>query len=790
MRRRSWRIGRGWPMAFLLTVLLVPAVLEAGAPYAGRPLADVLSDLEQQGLPLVFSSAVVTPAMRVEREPRGPDLRAVLAEVLGTHGLTVRPAAGRWVVVPEETSDAAREPVPAEQPAFALPITLDEIVVTPSTTSLLAEEASTWSLGRDAIERLPRFADDVVRSLGGLAGASGNDTSARLSIRGGREDELLVELDGVELLEPFHLKDFNSPFSILAPNALSRVELITGGFSAEYGDRLSGVLDMTSSDLGVERRRELALSLFNAQALFAGQGRRPYLVSLRGGSLEPALEVADQEENPTLADGFVKIAWPVPEGHSLLGQALLSDDRLDFAEPPAVAGGSTRRFRTRYISGYGWATHQRVRPRSALETRVSWSHLQRDRSGNQERSLVTSTVEDRRRSRVAAFAHDALVRIDERSRLRFGVEARHLRASYDYQSTRALDDRLVGIGDSLTAEGNRFDQTFDHWQGSAYVTARRRFAGRVTLEGGLRFDLSTVTDESSLAPRLNLAWSMGKASTLRVAWGHYFQSHRLHELRVEDGESVFQQGERAEHRILGIDHVFGTRRLGPLSVRLELYDRRVDDPRPRYDNLFDSRSIVPELEADRVRVDALRSRAHGAELTVRGAWSKHTRWSLGYVYARSRDRVSPRPEDPRHWVPRPFDQPHTILADADVDLPWRVRLHLAWRWHTGGPTTSVAPADPLLQGGGVEQALRVGLRNEDRLPDFERLDLRLSRTWRAWGGELEAYLSFQNLLRHGNILGFEVDLAEGESGVAGERLVVTPREGFGIVPWAGVRWRF
>ncbi len=44
-------------------------------------------------------------------------------------------------------------------------------------------------------------------------------------------------------------------------------------------------------------------------------------------------------------------------------------------------------------------------------------------------------------------------------------------------------------------------------------------------------------------------------------------------------------------------------------LRVEAYDKRVTDPTPIYENIFDPFALLPELEADRVRV-AAEQRAH------------------------------------------------------------------------------------------------------------------------------------------------------------------------------------
>ena len=56
--------------------------------------------------------------------------------------------------------------------------------------------------------------------------------------------QCLVLLDGLEVLEPYHLKDFQGFLSIIDPDMLSGIDLYTGGFPVEYGDRSAGVLDL------------------------------------------------------------------------------------------------------------------------------------------------------------------------------------------------------------------------------------------------------------------------------------------------------------------------------------------------------------------------------------------------------------------------------------------------------------------------------------------------------------------------------------------------------------------
>src|SRR5688500_15671200 len=62
--------------------------------YAGRPLAEVLSELSGPGLDLIYSSDLVTESLRVAVEPPSTNRLLIAREILASHGLalaTVRP---------------------------------------------------------------------------------------------------------------------------------------------------------------------------------------------------------------------------------------------------------------------------------------------------------------------------------------------------------------------------------------------------------------------------------------------------------------------------------------------------------------------------------------------------------------------------------------------------------------------------------------------------------------------------------------------------------------------------
>src|SRR5204862_692995 len=72
-----------------------------------------------------------------------------------------------------------------------------------------------------------------------------NDFSAGLNVRGGEADQNLILLDGYPIFNPFHLGGL---FGTFIDGAVGDLELRTGGFPAQFGGRLSSILDVKSAE--------------------------------------------------------------------------------------------------------------------------------------------------------------------------------------------------------------------------------------------------------------------------------------------------------------------------------------------------------------------------------------------------------------------------------------------------------------------------------------------------------------------------------------------------------------
>jgi hypothetical protein len=170
---------------------------------------------------------------------------------------------------------------------------LDEVVI--NSTRFANEEmlrstrSSTNKLTSDDIGAIPVLGGeaDVIKTLQLLPGTvRGVEGSSDLFVRGGAADQNLVLLDGAAVYNTSHLFGFLSVFN---PDVVSEVEAINGAFPAQYGGRLSSILNVTtkntipdkthaSADIGL-----IATRLFIEQPLVKDKasvwlsGRRTYI---------------------------------------------------------------------------------------------------------------------------------------------------------------------------------------------------------------------------------------------------------------------------------------------------------------------------------------------------------------------------------------------------------------------------------------------------------------------------------------------------------------------------------
>lgn len=688
------------------------------------------------------------------------------------------------IVVPASAAAAPRElnvaaPI-AENRAL---VRMDELVVTPSRFGIAdGPAAANAQLTHEDLERLPQLGEDLYRAIGRLPGLATIDYSAKFWVRGAPNEQVLARLDGLTLLEPYHIKDLDGALAIVDLETVSRLDLLSGGFTAEYGDRLAGVLEMeTAAHQAARPRTTLGLSLTGVRATnrgaFAG-GKGSWMVSGRMGYPDITIDAANPDPDGggdieiRYHDLFGKIDFSPAPGQVFAAHVLHSHDTLTQRENPG------RNLDNSYGNNHVWLRWRADFPGELQgETVLAYSALDWRRSGVGEiAEFMPFEIDDDRDLRLAALRSDWSWTAGDRSLLRGGVELQHGSARYRYHRLRTdLVSRSGGLAFVPSVlNANPSAGGANH---GGYLAWRFQPLARLTVEPGLRYDWSDYGPANGGAsPRFNAAWDFGRA-TVRVAWGRYRQQQGLHEIAVMDGESAIGRAETAGQRVLG----FETRLSDGVGFRAELYDRTSGNPRPHGDNLVEATDMLGELLGDRVWLQPTRNRARGAEFILESRGRRRLDWSASYALAKTAETIAGRE------VPRDRDQRHSFHADVSYRPDPRWQFTASWQYHSGWPTTEEFLTYATLPGGQGVQRRSFGPGNASRLPAYHRLDLRATRVFQLERGTLRAFIDIFNAYDQGNAASY-VTTPAGNSAAAGLRR--DPNELLPILPSAGLIWDF
>src|SRR5258706_5901225 len=174
--------------------------------------------------------------------------------------------------------------------------TLGEVVVTAGKSDRNVQKAQMGVIDVPirAIKNLPVLLGEkdvlkIIQLLPGVQG--GQEGTAGFYVRGGNLDQNLVQLDEATVYNPNHLFGLLSTFNI---NSINNVQLIKGGFPAEYGGRLSSILNITMKEGNKSKyQTEGGIGLLSTNLTFQGpvqKNKSSFIVSVRGSYIDLLLK--------------------------------------------------------------------------------------------------------------------------------------------------------------------------------------------------------------------------------------------------------------------------------------------------------------------------------------------------------------------------------------------------------------------------------------------------------------------------------------------------------------------
>ena len=682
---------------------------------------------------------------------------------------------------------------------------LAEVTVAPGSFSFLdGGPSARQSLSRANIETAP-FGEDLFRAMTRLPGLSSGDYGAHFSIRGGRQDETLILLDGLELYEPFHLKDFNEgALSIIDVDAIDGVELLTGGFPARFGDKRSGVMNITArTPKGDGTRLNVGASLTNAHALaegsFAGS-KGSWLLSGRRGFLDTFLRILNKREAraPSYQDVFGTLRYALRPNHALAFNVLHASDRYRFTINGTTGFRDSIPTRERanngYGNSYGWLTLRSLFGSHLTVTSLaSIGSVTSSREGDEHHKVVPLEyygVAGRRDFTVSGVKQDYSFQGSDRMVLDWGFDARWLHANFDWTNrvTQNPDDPRPDTTGFYPRVTRRAKQTNGTTLG-LYVSDRLQLSKPLTLEVGVRYDAANYTSDSDWSPRVLALYRVNDRTALRAGWGHYRQRQGIADENAFDKLNRYFPSELSRQWTVGADHQYA--RGG--SLRAEAYVKTGSRLRPILRNWKGGLNVFPESAEDRILVYPNLTTSRGLELYHERDLGQRFSVRAGYALSVVEERVS-RIDNVNDRLKLVFDSTHASPQDQrhalNVDLSYRFRgawtVTSALTAHSGWPFTNEIGVPVTRRNGTKDLAVLPDSLYGSRLPFYQRVDVRVTRRRQTEKGELRMFAEVINLTNHANVLGYDVFRVRDTAGAL--QLVRTAETWFSILPSIGFSW--
>jgi hypothetical protein len=643
--------------------------------------------------------------------------------------------------------------------------------------------------------------------------------------------------------------------SMFNPETVSDINLISAGFPAKYGDRLSAVLDVTNKegDKAVPLKGSLNVNLTNANAVFSGRtpfgidgsyviaARRTYYDLVLGPIAKSKGLVSGDVAFPHFWDLQSKFVFEPFSGNRFLINGIVSKEGIGIISGPdrkIPDSLSVRDDSRNEAVGIGWhylptasfyskfgLSWYRNRGLSGFGGDVLDPALNREQFGGGNDTvgirLYNLNVDAGYEFRKVALKEE-LAWINNRHTIEAGAGIDFIKTSitYHFRAEELFRSILQSRGVPLIDD---FVQTKNYSRINAFLQDKIKMTDEFSMQPGIRMDHYAIINKTYLEPRLNISYAIDPITTLRAAWGLYYQSPGYEKLfdqstflDLTNSAVGSLKAERANHVVLGVERWIDSE----WQIRAETYFKKLDDlivreyvsgtvyeasPIPGGDIRKRSGWSTPlPAPGDSLTpnpVNAATGSNYGFEVFLEkrntSADSRFSGWvsySLAYAERTNGNGVT---------TPYRFDQRHTV--NIVLDYKWKSWLNAGIRWHYGSnfpyiPPTRVKPRIVSINRNGETEHLiqtdfsgnvifdidRGGNNNTtfDRLPSYHRLDIRLTAAADYWGLDWDFYLDVINVYNHKNILGYQYYVGD-DLGVQRNETGMLP-----IVPTLGVAVRF
>jgi hypothetical protein len=609
------------------------------------------------------------------------------------------------------------------------------------------------------------------------------DQGGELYIRGGEPIQNKVLLDGVTIYKPFHSIGL---FSVFETDIIRSADIYTGGFGAEYGGRISSVMDIRTRDGNRQRfAGKVGVSTFGAGLLVEGPFKRPteskggsagFIFSAKGSYLEQSSKLfynyIDTAGLPfNFLDLYGKISLQAANGSKINFYGFHYIDKVN---------------QYKALSNFDWnstgvGTNFLVIPGKSdfiMEGHIAYSDYM---------ISLTEATSPERTSKINGFEVGLnFTYFLGKDELKFGIE----------QIGNATDYHFVN-GSGLLIE------TTDNSTEIGLFAKYKLTAGKFLIEPSFRLQWYASLSEVSPEPRLALKYNVTNHFRLKFAGGMYSQnlfSARSNRDVVNlfyailsgttnlpdyfDGHPRTTALQKASHLILGAEMDISRK----ITVNIEGYYKIFNQLTNLNSNKIydeDKNPGAPALLKEDFILE--KGNAYGLDMTLKYDQKRFYFWAV-YSYAFVNRYYEDVDTVMQHYYPH-FDRRHNVNLVGTYRLGTKLTWEISARWNFGSgfPFTQSQGYYEKIKFDGIyddytttngELGIIYANLNEGRLPTYHRLDVNFKKKfYLSENSKIDVDLSLVNVYDRKNV--FYRDR------ITGEIVYQLP-----FMPSLGVTWTF
>jgi hypothetical protein len=620
------------------------------------------------------------------------------------------------------------------------PITLGEVVIRDESMEENFNNAigGKTHLTATAIQKVPALLGevDVIKSIQLLPGVTTvGEGSAGFNVRGGGVDQNLILLDEAIVFNPTHLFGF---FSAFHPDALRDVTFYRGAIPANYGGRISSVLDVKQKDgstkeikgsggIGVISSRLLVEGPILADKIsFMLAGRSSYSDWI----LRNARNLDLRQSSASFYDVTGKVSGFIDENNKVSASYYLSKDQFQFPD----------------------------------DTLYNWQN--RSASINYER-VITSDIRINAVVSSGSYQYDVIDEdADESFSRQYGIDNKKVNLSLNW----ALDNhKLIGGGDMtiydikrgelkpLTNESSISEVDLGAAKArviGVFVSDEYKIRNGLIASAGIRYSIfdaigpmdtylysedsplsdinivdtmrfesnSSMKRYTGIEPRLSLKYELNSSSFFKLGLSRSNQYlHLISNTTAITPIDVWVPSSSHIKPQIGTQYSLGYFKKIPkksINASVEVFYKKINNV-PEYKN--GAQLILKEnIETELVNSNA---RSRGVEFSIQ----KEGRLSggLNYTYSRSERQTESEFDvlkiNDNQWFASNYDRPHDLKINTNYDISKRYVFSFNFNLTSGRPLT--LPSEKFeIEGISVSN---FGNRNAARLPTYHRMDVSL-----------------------------------------------------------------